>query len=177
MCNVTLSRLHETTVAVKNCRYYIFLCVCVCVCARSLAIGWGHAYACMRLCVCVCVGAPTRACACARVRLFIQYATLRLHIFCVLKASPCFSTLSNKRHDFRKKVTEHKMCVLIFSTHFIWNFSHSKENSARYCHKCEKFSCKYPLFLSDFNKAWIFSTDFLKSLRCLNFIKTRPVGV
>ena len=27
-----------------------------------------------------------------------------------------FSTLSPKRHDFREKVIEHKMCVLIFST-------------------------------------------------------------
>ena len=29
---------------------------------------------------------------------------------------PYFSTLSHIRHDFQKKVTEHKMCVLIFST-------------------------------------------------------------
>jgi len=37
-----------------------------------------------------------------------------------------FSTLSHERHDFRrKKVTEHKMRVLIFCTTFVWNISHS----------------------------------------------------
>jgi hypothetical protein len=46
-----------------------------------------------------------------------------------------FSTLSHKRHDFRKKVMEHKMYVLILSTTFVWNISHSKKNSVRY-HKC-----------------------------------------
>jgi hypothetical protein len=52
-------------------------------------------------------------------------------------ALPHFSTLSHKRHDFRKKVTEHKMCVLIFSATLIWNFSHFKEKEAKYFHKCE----------------------------------------
>jgi len=28
----------------------------------------------------------------------------------------CFSTYSHKCYDFRENVTEHKMCVLIFST-------------------------------------------------------------
>jgi hypothetical protein len=32
---------------------------------------------------------------------------------------PYFSTLFNKRCDFRKNVTDHKMCVLIFSTDFV----------------------------------------------------------
>jgi hypothetical protein len=32
---------------------------------------------------------------------------------------PYFSTLSHVRYDLRKKVTEHKMCVLIFSTNFV----------------------------------------------------------
>jgi hypothetical protein len=34
-------------------------------------------------------------------------------------AAPHSSALSHKRHDFWKKVTEHKMCVLILSTNFI----------------------------------------------------------
>jgi hypothetical protein len=38
------------------------------------------------------------------------------------------STLSHKRHDFRKKVTECKMCVLISSTTFAWNIYHYMKN-------------------------------------------------
>jgi len=34
-------------------------------------------------------------------------------------AVPYISTLSRKRHDFRDKVIEHKMCVSIFSTTFV----------------------------------------------------------
>ena len=38
--------------------------------------------------------------------------------YCLSVACPaaqCYPTLSHERQDFRKKVTEHKMCVLIFS--------------------------------------------------------------
>ena len=34
-CNVTLMRVHETTVAVESNQYYIFVCVCVCVCVSG----------------------------------------------------------------------------------------------------------------------------------------------
>ena len=32
---------------------------------------------------------------------------------------PYFATLSHKRHDFREKVIEHKVCVLTFSATFV----------------------------------------------------------
>jgi len=47
-----------------------------------------------------------------------------------------FSTLSHKRHEFRIKVIENKMCVLIFSTTFVRNISNSKKKWARYDQKC-----------------------------------------
>jgi hypothetical protein len=45
-------------------------------------------------------------------------------------------TLSHKRHDFRKNVSEHKMYVLIFSITLSKNIPHSKNNSARYYDQC-----------------------------------------
>jgi hypothetical protein len=74
------------------------------------------------VCVCICA-------------LIIQHAEC---IHCIILSSvysvvvPYFSTLSH----FPKKVTERKMCVLFFSTYFVWNISHSKKNSARFYDKC-----------------------------------------
>jgi len=66
-----------------------------------------------------------------------------------------FSTWSHKRHDFRgKKVIEYKMCVLIFSTTFDRNISHSKKNSARYHKRIRKCSCKIPNILARCRSQW-----------------------
>jgi hypothetical protein len=65
-------------------------------------------------------------------------------------ALPYFFTLSHKGKDSRKNVTEHKMCVLIFYTTFIWNVSRSKENSARDCRKCTYVFIQVPVILVRF---------------------------
>jgi hypothetical protein len=78
--------------------------------------------------------------ACLRVTLFVEHVTRMRNIFTLFVASlapPYFSTLSHKDTIFGKKVTEHKMCVLIFSTTFVSNISHSNKKSATYCPKFE----------------------------------------
>jgi hypothetical protein len=47
-----------------------------------------------------------------------------------------FSVLSQKQHDFYKKVIGHEMCVLILYTTVFRNISHSKKNLGRYDKKC-----------------------------------------
>jgi hypothetical protein len=60
---------------------------------------------------------------CVLLALSIKYAMRMRHIIChpwPVRLYNIFSTLSHKRHDFRKKnVVEHKMCVLIFCTPFV----------------------------------------------------------
>jgi hypothetical protein len=72
-----------------------------------------------------------------RIRYVVIYGLLRFKIF---------STLSHKRHDFRKQFIEHKICVSIFSITFIWNVFQSKKDCARYDQKCVlvfKYSISY----------------------------------
>ena len=59
---------------------------------------------------------------CVSVALVIQHAKRMRRVvlsFVPCRAIPYFSTLPHKRHDFRKKVIEHKLCALIFSTTFV----------------------------------------------------------
>ena len=72
-----------------------------------------HAGACV--CVCFTTGAWMQVCACVRVALASTQRAAILSSAASL-VPPHSSTLSHKQHGFRKKKsTEHKMCVFIFS--------------------------------------------------------------
>jgi hypothetical protein len=91
--NVTLRRVRESLLQWNSKTYSIFCCMCECVRACSSA--------------------------CVHVALIIQHATRMLHIvtcFGAPLAPSHFSILSHKGRNFRKKLTECEMRVLICST-------------------------------------------------------------
>jgi hypothetical protein len=67
-------------------------------------------------------------------------------------AVPYFSTLSHKRHNCRKKVVEHKMCVLIFSTTLSITFLILKRIALDIAINVQTSSCKIPVILVTFNE-------------------------
>jgi hypothetical protein len=119
------------------------MCVCVCVvCVWCLCVG---VYVCVcvlfvLVCVCVCVGVYVCVCWCVLVfvcvlALVIQRSKRIRRIILpsvAFLAPPYVCTLSHKRYDFRKKVAEHEMCVLIFSKTLVGKISHSKNPAGCY---------------------------------------------
>ena len=84
------------------------------------------------------------------VTLVIQHPVRMCHIvnFC-LPHCLGFSHITSKKARFsEKKVTEHKMRVLMSSTRCVRNISHSKKKRAK---MCTGLNVTYPLLLSDFN--------------------------
>jgi len=77
---------------------------------------------------------------------------------------------------FRKRVIEHEMCVLSFSTTFVWNISHSKKNPARYNVNVHSSSCMVPVILVRFWWNMNFLNRFSKYTQISNFMKICPVG-
>jgi hypothetical protein len=82
-----------------------------------------------------------------------------------------FFYISYKRHDFRKKVTEYKMCVLILSTTLSEIFLITSRIQGRSIINLYSYSHKVTV-LSDFNKTRIFLTDFRKILEYENSWKS-----
>jgi len=70
-----------------------------------------------------------------------------------------------------KKFTEYKMCVPIFSTTLV--IYHSKNDSARYYHKCTQVLMWSTHFLSDFNQNRNLFNRYLKNPQISNFTKIR----
>jgi hypothetical protein len=83
-------------------------------------------------------------------------------------------TLSHKRHGFREKVFEYKICVLILSTHIVWDISHSKNNWDRYNQKVYFSSCKVLVILAIFEWNLNFLDRFSKNKES-NLNNIRPV--
>jgi hypothetical protein len=111
----------------------------------------------------------------------LSYAACNTHTpYCHLWPAPLyiiFPPYLIKATNFENVYRKHKMCVLIFSTTFVWNISHSKEKWARYDKKCllvfmqstGYYSCQILINLN-------FWTVFRKNAQIYNLIKIRPMG-
>ena len=103
---------------------------------------------------------------------------IRHNVICGLSGSTIFfSTLFHKVYNFRKRAAEHKMCVLIFSTAFVWNISLSKKNWARYDQKWTLgfmgstcYSCQSSI------KFYFFFDMCSKNIETSNFMKIRTMA-
>ena len=100
---------------------------------------------------------------CVSVTLAIQQATRMRHIvICGLFRSTKFFHIISQTtwsSGVEKKVPEHKLCVLNFSTNFIWKMIHSKKNLARCIMNIRVYRSlrKVPVILVGFLKKHEFS--------------------
>jgi len=110
-----------------------------------------------------------RACVCS-----LSFAASNVHSpFCYLWSVRLISYTAR----FSESFVGHTVCVLIFSTIFVWNIYHSNRNSARYCHKCTlPFIEGNPYSFQILIKIYFFSTDFRKNSQTSGFMKIVPVG-
>jgi len=76
-------------------------------------------------------------CVSVSVALVIQHEMhMRPIDVCGVSGSIIFFHIISQRAQFKKKIIQHRMCVLIISTIFVSNIFHSKNNRVRYDHIC-----------------------------------------
>jgi hypothetical protein len=105
------------------------------------------------------------------VALVIQHAKRMRDI--IFSSVPCLATpdifhiISQMPWFSKKNVVEHKICVSIFSADFVWNNSHFKHNSARYCTQVLMLTWRRAaslvsgVVMETFTAVQIFDSDFL----------------
>ena len=104
---------------------------------------------------------------------------MRRIVICGLPGSTVFFHIISQTARISKKKLLNPKCMFIFPLQpfFSENFSFQDELSEIWSKMYIGLHVKYPLFLSDFNGNWIFSTYFRNILKISNFMKIRPVGV
>jgi hypothetical protein len=75
----------------------------------------------------------------------------------------------------KKKVAEHKIC-LIFSATIVWNIAHSKKNSAIYYHKFTQVFIRGTRYSCHILTKLALSPQISEKRANKNFMKIRPVG-
>ena len=106
----------------------------------------------------------------------MQSACAVLYYLWPVWLSHIFSAISDERHGFRKIVTEHKVCVLIFFTTLYQTFLILKVIRRDIIINVCTFHVKYPFFLSDFNDTLIFLADSKKNPSNIKFDENPSSG-
>jgi hypothetical protein len=108
----------------------------------------------------------------------IQHAKRMRRIILSSEASPAVphvSSLSHKRDNFRKRVTEHKTRVFIFPTTFVWKISHSRKNARGSIVNVQRSSCKVAATFDRFEWNVNFLHRISQNTHTSNFMTIRPV--
>jgi hypothetical protein len=102
------------------------------------------------------------------------YVALALYYIIICRLSWSTIFFSHKRLDFRGKSIEHKMCVLILFTNFVWHIV--RRIKREIVINVQTSSCKVPVILVRFWWILNFLTKFSKNIWTWNFVKFRAVG-
>jgi hypothetical protein len=76
----------------------------------------------------------------------------------------------------KKKLFGHEIYVLIFSTNFVQNISHSRKNSERYYRNAHISSCKVPVILVRFQTEFNFLDRFVEEFLNIKSHETLSSG-